>query len=332
MTDLMWRVAKHEGVGNVVLEQIPIPEPGPGQVLVRTQVSLISRGSELWRRYEMERAVSPDAMGYSTTGVIARVGEGVTDYRPGDRVVASAPHAEYSLLSVQDREHPRVYPLDPGLSFEEGTFHPLATSSAGWTQAAQITPRDRVVVLGQGIVGNLVAQFARRYRPAQLIAVDTLDLRCRLAEEVGTAAVVNASREDPVEAVKRLTGGAGASIVIDCVGGRAGIDSFVQAQKMLSSGGLIQVVGKYQNAPLPLDVDSFQGKRVLASYPPDTDRAAMGRAAMAALAASQSPVGKPLVQVRRLITHRFAGGEAKQAFDLLYQHPDQAMGVLFTWA
>lgn len=321
---MMWRVAKHEGVGNVVLEQVPIPEPGPGQVLVRTQVSLISRGSELWRRYELERAVSPEAMGYSTSGVVVRVGEGVTEYRPGDRVVATAPHAEYSVRSVQDRRHPQVYMLDSRLSVEEGTFHPLATSSAGWTHAAQITPQDRVVVLGQGIVGNLVMQFARRFHPAQLIAVDTLDLRSRLAEEVGAPAVINASRHDPVEAVKRRTDGAGASIVIDCVGGRAGINSFLQAQEMLSSGGLIQVVGKYQNAPLPLDVDRFQGKRVLASYPPDTDRAAMGRAAMAALAAGE-------VRVQPLITHRFPGQQAKQAFDLLYEHPDQAMGVLLVW-
>ena len=46
MAEMMWRTAKHEGVGNVVLEQVPIPEPGPGEVLARTQISLISRGSE----------------------------------------------------------------------------------------------------------------------------------------------------------------------------------------------------------------------------------------------------------------------------------------------
>jgi threonine dehydrogenase-like Zn-dependent dehydrogenase len=273
----------------------------------------------------MEHAVSPEVMGYSTTGVVERLGEGVAGYRPGDRVVAVSPHAEYSVRDVRDSRHPRLYPLDPRLSFEEGTFHPLATSAACWARAAQITPRDRVAVLGQGIVGNLVAQLVRGYRPAQLICVDALGLRCRLAGEVGTPIVVDAGAEDPVEAVRRLTGGAGASVVIDCVGGRAGIESFVQAQKMLADGGLIQVVGKYQNAPLPLDVDAFQGKRVLASYPPDTDREEMGRAAMAALASGA-------VRVRPLITHRFPGGEAKEAFDLLYQHPEQAMGVLLAWA
>ncbi|MGH2352477.1 MAG: zinc-dependent alcohol dehydrogenase [Chloroflexota bacterium] len=324
MAKMMWRVAKHEGVGNVVLEQVPVPEPGPGQVLARTQVSLISRGSELWRRYALDEAVDPSMMGYSTTGIVQRVGDGVTQVAPGDRVVVTAPHAEYSVRTVDDGGRPWVFRLDHPLGFEEGAFHPLATSSAGWTTAAGITPQDRVVVLGQGIVGNLVMQFARRHRPAQLIAVDTLDLRCRLASEVGALVVINAAREDPVAAVKRLTTGAGATIVIDCVGGRAGVPSFTQAQEMLAPGGLIQLIGLYHGAPLPLDASKMMGKRLLGGYPPHTSRAEMGRVAMEALAAGH-------VHVRHLITHRFPGRDAKAAFDLLYHQPDQAMGVLLLW-
>ena len=325
MAETMWRAAKGEGVGNVFLEQVPVPIPGPEEVLSRTRVSLISRGSELWRRYVMEGPVSPSAMGYSTTGVVAAAGDGVTGFAPGDRVVATAPHAEYSLCSLAaDARADRLHRLHPDLSFEQGTFHPLATSGAGWAQALQITADDRVAVLGQGLVGNLVMQFARRYRPAQLIAVDTLELRCRIASEVGAPEVVNAGEEDPVAAVRRLTGGEGASIVVDCVGGPPGIASFEQAQKMLASGGLIQVNAKYQNAPLPLDVDSFQGKRVLVSYPPTADHAEMARTSMEAMAAGE-------VQVQPLITHRLDGKELKAGYDLLYEHPEQALGVLFSW-
>src|SRR5438105_13445273 len=84
--DLMWRVAKHEGMGNVVLEQTPIPELGPLDVLVKTHVSLISRGSELWRRYVLDEAVNPDMMGYSTTGTGVAVGEAVPSLPPGLRL------------------------------------------------------------------------------------------------------------------------------------------------------------------------------------------------------------------------------------------------------
>ena len=212
-----------------------------------------------------------------------------------------------------------MHRLDERLSFEEGTFHPLSTSSAGWTRAAGITAEDRVVVLGQGIVGNLVMQFARRYRPAQLIAVDALDLRCRLAAEVGAPAVVHAGEQDPVEAVRRLTGGDGATIVIDCVGGQAGVQSFAQAQHMLTPGGLLQLIGAYHGKPLPLDASKIMGKRLLGGYPPETDRAEMGREAMMALAAGE-------VRVQPLITHRFAGQDAKQAFGLPVRAPGASDG------
>ena len=325
MAETMWRAAKGEGVGNVFLEQVPVPEPGPEEVLTRTRVSLISRGSELWRRYVMEGPVSPEAMGYSTTGIVEAAGDGVRGFAAGDRVVATAPHAEYSLRSLAaDARADRLHRLHPELSFEQGTFHPLASSGAGWAQALEITAEDRVAVLGQGLVGSLVMQFARRFRPAQLIAVDTLEIRCRIAREVGAPEVVHAGEEDPVEAVRRLTGGEGASIVVDCVGGPPGIASFEQAQRMLAPGGLIQVNAKYQNAPLPLDVDSFQGKRVLVSYPPSADRAAMASTAMAAMAAGE-------VQVQPLVTHRLPGKELKAGYDLLYEHPEQALGVLFHW-
>ncbi len=325
MAETMWRAAKGEGVGNVFLEQVPVPEPGPEEVLTRTRVSLISRGSELWRRYVMEGPVRPSAMGYSTTGIVEAAGDRVRGFAAGDRVVATAPHAEYSLCSLAAHARAdRLHRLHPELSFEQGTFHPLASSGAGWAQALQITADDRVAVLGQGLVGSLVMQFARRFRPAQLIAVDTLEIRCRIAREVGAPQVVNASEEDPVEAVRRLTGGEGATIVVDCVGGPPGIASFEQAQRMLAPGGLIQVNAKYQNAPLPLDVDSFQGKRVLVSYPPSADRAAMASTAMAAMAAGE-------VQVQPLITHRLPGRELKAGYDLLYEHPEQALGVLFHW-
>src|SRR5919106_4404713 len=168
MPDTMWRVAKHEGVGNVVLEQVPLPNPGPNQALVRIHASLISRGSELWRRYQLAEAVDPGIMGYSTAGVVERVGDGVTSVKPGDRVVVTAPHAEYALANLDPAAvRGRCQPLADNLSFEEGTFHPLSTSANGWTQAAQITPQDRVAILGQGTGGTLVMQFSRRFEPTQ---------------------------------------------------------------------------------------------------------------------------------------------------------------------
>ena len=66
------------------------------------------------------------------------------------------------------------------------------------------------------------------------------------------------------------------------------------------------------------------GKRLIGGFPPDTDRDEAGQVAMAAMAAGE-------IAVQPLITHRFSGQQAKEGFDFLYEHPDQAMGVLFLW-
>ena len=177
-----------------------------------------------------------------------------------------------------------------------------------------------MVVLGQGIVGNLVMQFARRYQPSQLIAVDALDLRLRIAQEVGVPEVVHAGEEDPVAAVQRLTGGEGATIVMDCVGGRAGVQSFSQAQDMLARGGLLQLIGLYHGAPLQLEAGKIMGNRLLGGILPGTDRAEDARVAMAALAEGE-------VRAKPLITHRFCGEAGQGRLRLPLRAPRSGAGA-----
>ena len=324
MSNTMWRVAKHAGVGNVVVEQVAVPKPGPDEALVRTTVSLISRGSELTGRYEREAAVDPDRMGYSTTGTIERYGANVTGVEAGDRVFCAAPHAEYSLKPMNDvrRGRFRIWPLHPDVSFEAGTFHQLTTSAACWVKAAGITPRDSVVVLGQGIVGNLVLQFARLLSPALLVAVDALEIRRRAASAIGAPIVIDSG--DVVAEVKRLTGGKGATVVANCVGGHWAATAFEQSQEMLAPGGLLHQIGLSGDVALPFHPNKMMERRILGGYPPEVDRQEMAGVAMAAMAAGE-------VRVEPLITHRFPGKDAKRAYDLLHEHPDQALGVLLQW-
>ena len=105
----MKRVAKPEGKFNVIIEDAPMPEPGPGEVRVKAVRSLISRGSEMGGRYTREYAVNPESMGYSLAGIVDAVGDGVEHYAVGDRVVASAPHAQYTV-------RPRPFEFTPGPS------------------------------------------------------------------------------------------------------------------------------------------------------------------------------------------------------------------------
>ncbi len=321
----MLRVAKPEGFGNIILEEAPIPECGPCDVLVKNQVSLISRGSEVLRRYMHEEAIDPAIMGYSVGGVVAAVGaEAATRFQPGDRVVAVAPHAQYVLLDMDAMEGTAVWPLPDDISFEQAAFLPLVTGGVTWAQVPGIRPGDTVVVVGQGLVGNLVMQAARQHLLARLIVVDTIAARCQLAQRLGAAVEINTAEQDPVALVRQLTEGNGAEVVFDCVGGKAGLISFAQAQEMVCDGGTLHLIGLYHGAPLPLDAGKIQRKRLIGGYYNATTRPVM-------LARAIELVQAGRIQVDPLISHRFPFTQAKAAYDLLYDRPAEAMGVLLMW-
>ena len=321
----MLRVAKPEGFGNIVLEEVPMPPVGPQDVRVRSKVSLISRGSEILRRYMHEEAINPAMMGYSLAGVVDAVGsEAARRFQPGDRVMASAPHAQYVVQPVVGQEGPRVWPLPDGISFEEATFLPLAKSGVTWAHSPGIRPRHTVVIMGQGLVGNMVLQAARQHLCERLIVVDAIAKRCRQALDFGADEAIDVTNTDPVERVMELTEGRGADIVFECVGGQPGVRSFAQAQQMVCVGGTLHLIGLYHGQPLPLDASRMQRRRLLGGYfNEDPGEVLLTRTV------ELMQAGK--IRVKPLISHRFPYQEAKAAFDLLYERLSEAMGVLLIW-
>ena len=115
----MIRVIKAEGMGNIQLEEVPTPHPNNRQALVRTAKTLISRGSELFRRYIMETAVAPSIMGYSLTGVVEQVGSEVTEYQIGQRIMVVAPHAQYALSHLDSLVKGSIVNLPEHISLNE---------------------------------------------------------------------------------------------------------------------------------------------------------------------------------------------------------------------
>ena len=318
----MLQVTKPEGFGNIQLEEVPIPEINAQQIRVETNTTLISRGSELFRRYIMEAAVPPSIMGYSLTGVVDAVGTEVTDYQVGERVMVVAPHAQY-VVAEPNTTDGRIVSLDD-VSFEEGTFLPLATSAVAWSDSSGVKAGDTVVVLGQGLVGSLMMQVLRGYDPAQVITVDALPLRCELSMQLGADVAVNADETDPVEEVRRLTDGKGADLVIDCVGGYAGVKSFEQAQDMTRQYGIIQLIALYQQGPLPLHSSKMMSKRLVAGILTDEPRSQIAARAL-------EKIRNKEIRASEMVTHRFRYTEAKAAFDLLWNSAGDTLGVLIKW-
>ena len=321
----MKRVIKPEGVGRIEIEEVSVPEIRQTEVLLRAERTLISRGSEIWRRYTREEAIDPKMMGYSFAGSIVQVGTQVDDFSMGERVAALAPHAEYVAMEVTNAPHkPSVVAIPDSVSAETATFWPLATSSVLWMQETQATPEQTMVILGQGLVGSGCMQVAKAMLGCRVIAVDALQLRCDLAKELGADDVVHAGECDPIEAVMDLTQGKGADVVVEAVGGRQGAKAFVQAQDMVRRGGLLQVLGLYEDEPLPLDSSKIQGKRLIGGYLDANKRPEASDVAIQLL--MEGKIG-----IEHMVTHRFGFEQAAEAFDLLYTRLDETMAVMLTW-
>jgi L-iditol 2-dehydrogenase len=223
----MKRLAKHAGRRNISLEDAPILEPGPGSVRIRTVRSMISRGSELWRRYIDDEALSPEIMGYLVGGFVDKLGEGVTNLQVGDRVWAAAPHAQYVVRSARSYTDGggaiaagdaatlgsafgntplEVLKLPDDISFDQCLFYGNLFEAVGWVQMQDIQPEDTVLIIGQGHIGSLMMQVAKANGDGRIVVVDTLPNRCTLARQLGADLVIDASQMDTVTAVRAALG------------------------------------------------------------------------------------------------------------------------------
>ena len=327
----MMRLEKLEGFGNVQMVESEVPTAGPDDVVVEVKRSLISRGSELFARYVKEIAVSPERMGYSDAGDVIEIGTNVTDIALGTRVMASAPHAQFVRRpAIGDDE--RIFVLPDGLSHDAAAFLPLANGGVAWSRATPIGPGDTVVVLGQGLVGNLYAQAVRERNPDRVIVIDATKLRCEIAEKSGAEIVLNAAEVDTVEAVRELTGGKGADVVVECVGGNAGVESFKQAQQMLvKAGGTIHLIALYQagdgvpgSGALPLDSSLMQRSQIVFGYwNSPTPWMHLNDTAQMLIDGR--------INVEPLITHRMPWQQTPEAYHMLFNNPQDALGVIIEW-
>ena len=326
----MQRLVKLEGFGNVQMGEADIPVPRSDEILVRLKRSLISRGSELFHRYVLEEAVRPEIMGYSATGDVVEVGAELRGIEPGQRAMMVAPHAQYAARSLLG-DDPQAFVLPEGLSYEAATFLPLARSAIGWSRIPAVEPGDTVVVLGQGIVGLLYAQAVRSRSPGRVITVDAHELRCTVSRQCGADEVIDVSKTDSVEAVMELTEGKGADLVVECVGGTAGVKSFEQAQRMVKRGGVIHLIAKYQGGPeagagiLPLDSGIMQDNLVIVAghKMPGTNAEHLGEAAQMLLDGR--------LKIDPIITHRMPWRQTPDAYHTLYNTPNEALGVILEW-
>ncbi len=207
-------------IENLRVEDIPVPEPGPGQVRVRVRAAALNFPDALIVQglYQVKPAF-PFSPGAELSGEISALGEGVTGYAVGDRVIAASGHGGFAEECVVDAS--RLMPLLPGMSFEQGAALVLtfATSLHALKDCAHLKAGETVLVLGAaGGVGLSAVEIAKAMG-ARVIAAASSPDKLALAKQVGADELIDYSKEDLKKRVDELTDKKGVEVVYDPVGG-----------------------------------------------------------------------------------------------------------------
>ncbi len=232
------RVARLYRAGDIRLEEVPVPEPGPGEALVRTRVCGICTGDIMG--WYLERK-APLVFGHEPSGQIVRLGEGASSFQVGDRVFVHhhAPCGSCRRCQRGDHVHCKVWrtsglrpggmaeyfvvpannlaadtlKLPDGVDDEAGSLIEPAACVVKSLRRGEVRAGDWVVVIGLGVMGQMHVALAAA-RGARVIAADKVPFRLERASELGALATVNVDQRPLQDAVAELTAGELADVVI----------------------------------------------------------------------------------------------------------------------
>ena len=354
----MMKAAVFVEPGRIVLDEKPVPEIGPLDALVRVTTTTIC-GTDvhiLKGEYPVAKGLT---IGHEPVGVIERLGSAVQGYREGQRVIAGAitpsgwSNACLCGVCSQDgagtehgwkamggwrfgntidgcqAEYLRVpdamanlAPVPDGLTDEQVLMCPdiMSTGFSG-AESAGIRIGDVVAVFAQGPIGLCASVGARLAGASTVIGVDRLPDRLAMARRLGADHVIDASREDPVDEIMRLTGGRGVDVAIEALGTQA---TFEAALRVLRPGGTLSSLGVYSTdltIPLGAFAAGLGDHRIVTTLCPGGKERM--RRLMAVIASQRVDLGA-------MVTHRFRLDEIEAAYDLFGHQRDGVLKVAIT--
>ena len=325
------RVAMYYNNHDVRIEELPKPQIGPGELLVKVMTSGIC-GTDVLEWYRIKKA--PLVLGHEIAGEITEVGEGIKRYKKGDRVFVShhipcntcyyclrGHHTTCETLHTTNyfpggfAEYIRVpklnvdrgvFLLPDEVSFEEAAFiEPLACVVRG-QRAAQLQPGQSVLILGSGISGLLHLLLAETSGSGRIVMTDINEHRLKVAKELGADNVMHAN-EDISAFLRKVNNERLADLVIVSTGA---FSAFTQALECVDKGGTILFFASTDpgvNLPVPVDKFWRNSVKLMTSYgnsPYDAE------AAIELIRAKRVPV-------RKMITHRLGLEETGKGFQLV---------------
>lgn len=246
----MRAIRVHENGGPEVLrvETVDDPIPGPGKALVRVEAAGVNF-IEVYQRKGMYKTPLPWIPGEEGAGTVVSVGPGVTDLRPGDRVVCYNLEGSYAELAVADAD--RLIPIPDDVNTRDAAAVMLQGMTAHYlvTSVYALQPGDTCLVhAAAGGVGLLLCQMAKR-RNAIVIGTVSTEEKAALARKAGADEVILYTRQDFVTEVQRLTEGKLVQVVYDSVGAT----TFMKSLKCLARRGMMASFGQSSGMVPPVD-------------------------------------------------------------------------------
>jgi len=342
------KAAVYRGVNDVRLEEVPVPEIGAGEILVRVHTCGIC-GTDL-KKISTGSHSAPRIFGHETSGVVARVGPGVHEYAVGDRVMVFhhipcrecyyCRHKTFAQCATYKRvgctagfepsgggfsEYVRVMDwivqngtvgIPDDISFEQASFvEPVNTCIKG-IETLRLQPGECVLVIGQGPIGLILAVLAKR-AGARVITSDLYPARLTIAKSFGLSQTIDASKADAGAAVRELTEGRGADAVILAVGGSGLIRPALDATR---PGGRVLLFAQTARGEVTIDPAAVcvDEKALLGSYSASVElqeesvRFAMNRE----------------MDLERLISHRFPLDQSVEALRLAAHPQPDSMKIV----
>lgn len=324
-----------------------LPEPGEGQVELRSLYSGISHGTEMnvYRgvapMWSMQRDAKtglflptdepqwryPMRYGYACVAEVTKLGPNVSDLQRGDLVFCYAPPQTAHVLPAR-----AVIKLPANVAPEEGIFLASLNTTFNGILDADLHPQECVVVFGQGVLGQLTVQWAKMQAASPVIAVDMIDRRLQMAKSVsGADLTMNPAQvEDVALAIHQITDNRGADTVFDL---SASDRALHEAIRTVCYNGKVMVMSWYAGAlPNVYLGREFHHNRVQlicsqvgAIRPELSHRWSVARRMQAVLALM------PRLRLKDLITQVVDFREAASAYELVDKHPEDVLQVVLRY-
>ncbi len=249
---------RHEGQHAVLdLQEVPIPRPGPGQVLLRVRAASLNRG-DLLGAIAFHRAPEGRPAGVDAAGEVDAVGEGVKDFKCGERIMVRARgcFAEFVLVDPA-----LATPIPAHLSWEQAAAIPISyvTAWEALIQFGRLKAGERLLIVGASSGVGVASIQLGKVLGAHVIGVSTSAVKLGKLRELGLDLGICVPGRDFSAQVLDATGGKGVDLAVNLVGGTV----FGACQKSLANFGRLAVVGYVDGVmKAELDLEATHGKRL----------------------------------------------------------------------